>query len=283
MNKYAGLLCLSSLSIALLSACGGGSSKDNNSQRTTQNTAVDSAKKPDVAQVVNSYIQPASLVDNSDIHSYRIAMIGNSHTSGLARTLKKTIETMVPGKSVDVQVLGSGFTDDLIRNYDVVMGFTQPQTRWTHLIIQGQKYSQSQSQDYSTTATEQWVAMARTHGATPVLFPEHAQRGNSTEGSYVYGIHKVIASSEPSCIAPVARAWSKALSARPELELHDKDGNHANAVGALLSALVFTQIITGESVDKGPVTILAGVEPQIQGELGQHAAQALTERPGCPI
>ncbi|MCO7187907.1 MULTISPECIES: hypothetical protein [unclassified Pseudoalteromonas] len=278
MNKYTGLLCLSLLPTLLLSACGGSGASNGDSQN---NSAQDQARES-ATDLVKNYIKPAPLAVNSDVEHYQIAMVGNSHSSGLAPTLKHTIETMAPDKTVYVEVLGFGFTDNLINDYEVVKRFTQPDTPWTHLIIQGQKYSQSMSKSYSTEATRQWVAMAKTQGATPILFPEHPQRGNSVEGGYVHGIHKSIAAAEPSCLAPIAKAWYGALASRPELALHAADGNHADSLGILLSSLVFTQIITGQSVDTGATSIVAGASPELQGELAQHAAQAIAEQPACP-
>ncbi|TMP35845.1 hypothetical protein [Pseudoalteromonas rubra] len=274
MNKYTGLLCLSLLPVLLLGACGGNSD--------SQHSAAKGQAGESAADLVNSYIKPASLAINSDVEHYQIAMVGNSHSSGLAPTLKRTIEFMAPDKTVNVELLGFGFTDNLIANYEVVKRFTQPDVPWTHLIIQGQKYSQSMSKRYSTEATKQWVALAKTHGATPILFPEHPQRGNRVEGEYVHDIHKNIADAEPSCLAPIAKAWYGTIANRPELALHASDGNHADTLGILLSALVFTQIITGESVDKGATSILDGVSPDLQGVLAQHAAQAIVEQPACP-
>jgi hypothetical protein len=278
MNKYTGLLCLSLLPTLLLGACGGGGASNSDNQN---NSAQDQARES-AADLVKNYIKPASLVVNSDVEHYQIAMVGNSHSSGLAPTLKHTIETMAPDKTVNVEVLGFGFTDNLISDYEVVKRFTQPDTPWTHLIIQGQKYSQSMSKAYSTEATRQWVAMAKTHGATPILFPEHPQRGNTVEGGYVHGIHQSIANAEPSCLAPIAKAWYGTIDSRPELTLHAADGNHADTLGLLLSSLVFTQIITGQSVDQGATSILNEVSPELQGELAQHAAQAIIEQPACP-
>ncbi|KAF7785798.1 hypothetical protein PRUB_a0182 [Pseudoalteromonas rubra] len=277
MNKYVKLLCVSVLPAMLLGACGGsGGASD------TAAAAVSEDANSDVARLVERHIKPASLSINSDAEHYQIALIGNSHVSGLAPVLKQTIEAMAPDKTVSIEVLGFGFTDGLISDGGIVTRFTQPQTAWTHLIIQGQKYSQSMSKRYSTEATQQWIAMAKTHGATPILFPEHPQRGNTEEGDYVLGIHKTIANIEPSCLAPIPVAWELTMDNRPGVSLHAADGNHASTQGFLLSALVFTQIITGQSVDTGAVNIQADVEPQLQAELAQHAAQAIIEHPACP-
>ena len=68
---------------------------------------------------------------------------------------------------------------------------------------------------------------------------------------------------------------------KPELELHNSDGNHASNVGSFLTALVFYQIITGNSADLMPYINNVGVSPEIQGFLGQMASQIIAENPAC--
>jgi hypothetical protein len=46
--------------------------------------------------------------------------------------------------------------------------------------------------------------------------------------------------------------WDEVLFRSPILPLYQSDGNHASATGALLTALVFYQIITGDAVESLP-------------------------------
>ncbi|KZN65593.1 hypothetical protein [Pseudoalteromonas luteoviolacea] len=252
----------------LLAACGGGES------------AQDSAAK-------QSQIEPVNLVvnkpvpDNHNAQAYAIALIGNSHAAGLVPYLQDTIEHYVPEKPVSVEALGFGFTDDLYNNAGVHGKLREG--GWTHLIIQGQKYSQSGTVLYSTEATQQWIALAKDLGITPILFPEHPQRGRTQEAEYIMGIHQGIANKQASCIAPIGLAWDAAIQHMPNVPFHTADGNHGAPSGLLLSSLIFSEIITAERVDTGPISIIPntilGIEQQ--GALSQIASQVLVEQPAC--
>lgn len=47
-------------------------------------------------------------------------------------------------------------------------------------------------------------------------------------------------------VAPVGRAWRRALEQRPSLQLHSADGAHPGPLGSYLTACVFYTMITGE-------------------------------------
>ena len=48
-------------------------------------------------------------------------------------------------------------------------------------------------------------------------------------------------------VAPVGLAWVRSLRTRPELELYDLDGSHANTRGSYLTACVFYATLTGNT------------------------------------
>ncbi|KZN39579.1 hypothetical protein N474_07665 [Pseudoalteromonas luteoviolacea CPMOR-2] len=222
-----------------------------------------------------------TIPDNQSAPIYSVALIGNSHAAGLAPYLKKTLQHYAAEKSVNVETLGFGFTDDLYKNATVRAKLNDGQ--WSHLIIQGQKYSQSGAVLYSTKETQQWIALAKELDITPILFPEHPQKGRSEEAAYVMGIHRQIASLQAACVAPVGGAWNAAMEQMQNVSFHTSDGNHAAPSGLLLSSLVFSEIITGEKVDTGPISIIpdTALSAQQQGVLSQIASQVLVEQPAC--
>ena len=64
---------------------------------------------------------------------------------------------------------------------------------WTHVILQGQKYSTTGSYSYRTDAAEYWIRGSKKQGATPIMFPEHPRQGNTWEGQTLWDLHKGIA------------------------------------------------------------------------------------------
>jgi hypothetical protein len=219
--------------------------------------------------------------NNLDSETYRTALTGNSHISGLGNIVNSVVEQLTPNKQTESKVIGYGFLDassKSSRSLQMLVDET-----WSHIILQGQKYSQSRSQTYSTTGAEKWIALAKQHGITPILFPEHPQRGDNTEAEYVYGLHQAIVAKQASCIAPVGLAWDKVLMLMPNLKLHADDGNHASAIGKYLSALVFAEVITGQRVDSVTLQPVTGLLPDEQLLMAQVVSEVIYQHPACPF
>jgi hypothetical protein len=113
------------------------------------------------------------------------------------------------------------------------------------------------------------------------MFPEWARRNNDEEGSRIHKLHQQIAAIEPACIAPVGLAWEQAKLSSPKLRLHAADGNHSNLKGALLTAFVFYEIISGRLASDLPYVRSIKVDADIQAELRDIASQALRDYPAC--
>jgi len=261
------LLTLSLL--LLLSACGSDST--------------DSAKTqvlPD-EKVPGPVVESENLVipDNRALDAYQVLVIGNSHVQSIQKLLAIIFQNGLEDKEIGIDTRVGAFLDLIVDN-DSYIELVETRS-WTHIILQGQKYSQSQSVLYSTEAARTWIQRAKTTGATPILFPEHPQRGNPQEADYVHSIHVDIADEESSCIAPVGLSWNKVLAIDPDLNLYQTDGNHATELGALLSALVLYQVVSGQVADTLPyIAELPGTESE-QALLGQIASQTVAENVPC--
>ena len=216
--------------------------------------------------------------DNRQSEQLDILMIGNSHTGSVGRFLKLIIDN-VEDRQSSVRTLFGAHLDDTVTKIENIN--TLNDKDWTHVILQGQKYSQSQSKFYPTDAAKTWIQRIKAKTATPVLFPEHPQKGNTTEAEYVYGIHLNIASQEPSCVAPVGLAWDLVLEIQPLLGLHSTDGNHASELGSFLSALVIYEVITGESADLIPFMEVFPGDEMTQDLFGLMASKAVLENLSC--
>ncbi len=152
---------------------------------------------------------------------------------------------------------------------------------WSHAIFQGQKYSQSGSTDYPTSATERLISNAKEHKITPILFPEHPQKGDPAEAKQVYDLHLAISQKQPSCIAPVGFVWNRVLEIMPSINLHSADGNHASYAGNVLTAMTFYQIITSELTDTMPFIPAIDLTQQEQALFAQVVTEVLELYPAC--
>ena len=204
---------------------------------------------------------------------YEILLIGNSHSSknNLPGLLATLIEAGLPSKTVHVLVAPSwGFLDDHLKDKETRRLLEAKS--WTHIVLQGQKYSSSGRYFYPTDAAEEWIRRAKLQGAIPIMFPEWPRRGNTEEGQRIHELHLQIVARESACVAPVGLAWELALRQHPSLELHARDGNHSSATGALLTAYVLYEVITGESASELPTVQSVNVNPETQTILRRELA-----------
>lgn len=269
---------LASLSLLLLAValngCGG---QDNTSASPPEQT------KPPVT------IPPPKgadlpVPDNRTVGEFRVVLLGNSHVSynNLAGILKLLLQTGRPQAKVHTQTAGgAGYLDDRLQDNLTLPLLTQQS--WTHVILQGQKYSTSGLYSYPIDAALYWVDLIKSRQATPILFPEHATIGNSTEGARVYQLHQSIVREEVACLAPVPQAWESSLSTWSDMPLHISDGNHANLSGSVLTAMLFYQVITGNPADQLPYISGIGLSAAVQQRLAQQASASLQQHPACPF
>jgi len=212
---------------------------------------------------------------------YSVLLIGNSHSSrgNLPGMLQQLLETGVDS-SAKVKAAGHwSFLADRLEDQHTQKLLES--RRWTHVVLQAQKYSTSGQYIYPTEAAEEWIRRSRRVGAQPILFPEWARLGNVEEGARIHRLHMEIAAREHACIAPIGLAWEIISDTHPDIRLHDRDGNHANRTGALLTAYVLYAAITGLSVQELPETRIRGVPDDAQMQLRNAAALAVSMFPPC--
>lgn len=197
------------------------------------------------------YTTSYPLVDNSGASAYKVLLIGNSHSAGITPILAELLALGQPDKSSDVQLsLSYDFLAERVNDGSTEQDLERES--WTHVILQGQKYSTTGTTSYPTDAAEYWIRGSKEQGATPIMFPEHPRQGNIWEGKALWDLHRDIAVRENTCVAPVGLVWDEVIFRDPSLTLHHPDGNHASETGLLLTALVFFPIITGQPVESLP-------------------------------
>ena len=233
---------------------------------------------------INEQLRPKNNLDvpnNQGVTEYRIAITGNSHVAGLGMNVASIIAQLSPEKSVYTETIGQGYLVDSIASSNTNDRLNEG--NWSHVILQGQKYSQSRSRYYPTEGAKEWIAKAKEAASTPILFPEHPQKGDTTEAQYVHDIHLGIAESQQTCLAPVGLTWDRVIELVPSLTLHSTDGNHASRIGQYLTALVFAEIITGKRVDSITLSPIEGVSADVQLVIAQAVSDTLHQHKACPF
>ncbi|MFT5677403.1 MAG: hypothetical protein ACI808_003355 [Paraglaciecola sp.] len=266
------------LLLVLLVICIAGCSSGDPNNVTTENASALTTQGDNSTPVLT----PENLLvpDNSAAIQYSVLFMGNSHVSALAEPMAILFESGAPQKDIGIlKVSTGGFLAERLddgRSIDTLKSEV-----WSHVIFQAQKYSQSGQFDYPTVATQTWIQMAKSQNATPILFPEHPQRGNSQEGQKVRDLHVSIANIQSSSVAPVGLVWDRVINLLPNLELHQADGNHASDTGNFLSALVFYQTISGNSADLILFISSINIDAATQDLFGQITSEVIAEHPPC--
>lgn len=261
--------CMLAIAV-LLAGCGGGGADSGVSSPDDSSDPTGSTR----------YATSQPLMDNSGASAYKVLLMGNSHAAGLYSVLAELLELGQPGKSIDVQLSTSaGFLDERVND-----GFSEQfleSEPWTHVILQGQKYSTTGTLAYPTDAAEYWIRGSKEQGATPIMFPEHPRHGNTWEAKTLWDLHTGIAVRENTCVVPVGLVWDEVMFRAPSLVLHHPDGNHASPTGALLTALVFYPVITGQPVESLPDLSAFDIDPAAEKIMKQAASAVLFNYSAC--
>lgn len=225
---------------------------------------------------------PANAAEAADMP---LLFMGNSHTEmhDVPATVAALVHLVRPGKTVlAIRAPAIQFLEDHAQDATTLSLLRlRP---WRAVVLQAQKISSSGQFEYPTAPAEALALEARQRGAVPVLFAEWPRRGVA-EMQRTFDIYLGIARRQPACVAPVGQAWENALLQWPLMPLHEADGNHANAHGAFLAALVLASTLTGAAPLDFPALPSMTVDATTQARLRSAAAQAVAAVPPralCP-
>jgi len=256
------------VSLLCLSACG----SDNSTKSSAPPTGIISPSLPP---------QALPLPDNRQQRPMTVLWFGNSHTHG--HSLPAVVSRLLKaGAGIDAQMTvapGYWFLDErwqLAADQQLIQS-----KNWTAVVLQAQKYSTTGQFVYSTQETQQWIALAKSLKIMPVLYPEHPRAGNQVEGQRVYQLHLTIAALEPACVAPVGPLWDEQRRQTPTLSLHEPDGNHFNAEGALLTAYLFYELLSGQPASALPDLPELPVAINSQQQLRRTVSAISVSYPAC--
>jgi hypothetical protein len=216
-----------------------------------------------------------------------VAMLfmGNSHSSlnNLQGMVENIVGAAMPSGTVEaVEAPGWMFLEDRV-NHPASMTLLRNQD-WSFVVLQAQKYSTSGCCVYSTLEARELIGIAREQNAVSILFPEWPLEGVN-ETMTIYNLHVSIAEDAPACVAPVGQAWDLSMQRHPGIHLNAADGNHSNAAGAYLTALILAATMTGASPADAPDFGVSGVAAANRALLRQVAADtviAWPPRQHCP-
>lgn len=219
---------------------------------------------------------PAPVADPDTVRTADVSIlfVGNSHTTmhDLPGVVCGMIRFRQPTKTVCSHTVPVSFLEDTAR--DPACRNALESWPWSHVVLQAQKISLSGRFNYSRTEALDIAKLAKGRGAAVVLYPEWGLKGVAGDGPRQEKVYREMARDAGVNVAPVARAWDLALAARPELPLHEADGNHQTALGAFLTACVLYGRITGESpapLAAYPYPAATEAERQFLAEIAERA------------
>ena len=210
-----------------------------------------------------------------------LLFLGNSHThhNNVPGLVAALFQQAQPTKTVRSRAAdGILFLDERLNDAGTLALFDAG--RWTHVVLQAQKYSSSGTVDYSIGEAQEWVRRSRARSAVAVMFPEWPRRGVN-ETARIYDLHRRIAEPTGACLAPVPQAFDAAARSLPAVNLHAVDGNHSSAEGALLASYVLYASASGASLQGlGPI-VASPLSATVQEQLRQVAQQSLAAGPSA--
>lgn len=235
---------------------------------------------PGIAPNKNQPAPSAWTGGQSDLDKVRsadisILFVGNSHT--MSHDIPGLICNMIrfrhPEKTVYSHAIGVGHLSALPNDprYKEEIE-TRP---WKFVVLQGQNVSQSGQNEYSRTEAIDVAKLAKERGAKVYFYAEWGLKDVAGNGPRTEKIYTEMARAAGVHVAPVDRAWNIALAARPDMPLHDFDGNHQSAKGAFLTACFLFGRLTGESPAPLAAFPFAQASANERKFLAETAAKAL--------
>lgn len=157
------------------------------------------------------------------------------------------IRFRLPGKTVYAHTLSVAFLEEV--GHDPAYRAEVETRPWKFVVLQAQKISMSGKYDYSRTEGIKFAKLAKGRGASVFFYAEWGLKDTPGDGPRQEKVYAEMARDAGVRLAGVDRAWRIALAERPDLPLHESDGNHQSAAGAFLTAAFLCGKLTGASAD----------------------------------
>lgn len=114
---------------------------------------------------------------------------------------------------------------------------------WDVVVLQEQGSRPLRQPELMEAYVRRFASLARQAGARVLLFETWARLNEPQTTEPRAAAYQRIATAVGATVAPVGTAWSRALSARPDLRLHAEDGIHAGLEGSRLAGTVILDAI----------------------------------------
>jgi hypothetical protein len=208
-----------------------------------------------------------------------ILFVGNSHTihHDLPDLICKMIRFRDPKKAVYSHVVFVSHLDAV--THDPRCGEEIETRPWKFVVLQAQRISVGGKHEYSRKEGIDLAKLAKERGAQVFFYSEWGLKDVAGDGARNEKIYQEMADEAGVRVAPVNRAWDLALVQRPDLPLHEADGNHQSKLGAFLTACVLFERLTGENPAPLAAFPYAAANEADRKFLADAAAKALDHLP----
>ncbi len=199
------------------------------------------------------------------MQAINVLFIGNSHTY-LHYMPEMTIKLgEAGGHPIDArQITGQGASLEWHWKNQDTRNLIKDK-RWDYVILQersgGPLENRAAMSDYGRRLHEE-IKAQKTNAKT-VLFMTWANRQRPETQKEIADAYTLLSIEMSAILAPVGLAWKKAQKEYPALDLHHRDGRHANPVGSYLTACVFYAVFTGKSPAGLPGTLFAAGKERV--------------------
>jgi hypothetical protein len=175
----------------------------------------------------------------------KVLFIGNSFTNrnDLPGMFTRMAGSAVPSRRFEPRrVIANGMALKTHWNRGVAREAIRAEP-WDFVVLQEQSTLPLKNRAKMHESVTLFDEEIRHYGARTVLYMTWARRSAFDRQDELSEAYESIGRQLSSLIAPVGRAWQRALAADPKLLLHDKDGSHPNALGTYLAACVFAAVL----------------------------------------
>lgn len=178
----------------------------------------------------------------------RVLFFGSSYTyyNDLPGTLRRLAAAHQPTVGIlDGMVAHPGYSLDLHWR-DEQAGNNIGSQPWDVVVLQEQSQAPLGKKQRMLDHARLLAEKIRGVGARPMLFMTWAPLRRPAMIDPLAKAYEEVGRAIDAPVAPVGRAWQRALEERPDLRLHSPDGSHPGPLGTYLAACVFFGTLTGE-------------------------------------
>lgn len=183
----------------------------------------------------------------------KLLFIGNSFTyynNSVHFHVEQLVKTTMPWKSFkDYNFRMSTTSGAFMREHKAGLASLTHGKQWNAVVLQGHSTEAITPKLTASfrKAAEQLINIIRKNDAKPVLFMTWAYSTTPNMTEKLNKAYTQLGKELDTLVVPVGLAFSQALQARPELNLHAKDTKHPSIAGTYLAACTFYAALYGKS------------------------------------